>query len=96
MIKPVGEGRFGGVILLHGLPGNKFGLARLGNQIARMGAIVLMIDAPWAREKNLGRPEGQITLTPLDGDEQIQLIVDLRRGIDLLLQEGVDPAGSDT
>jgi dienelactone hydrolase len=92
MIKPVGEGRFGGVILLHGLPGNKFGLARLGNQIARMGAIVLMIDAPWAREENLGRPEGQITLTPLDRDEQIQLIVDLRRGIDLLLQEGVDPA----
>jgi uncharacterized protein len=92
LVKPDGEGPFGGVILLHGLPGNRFGLARLGNQIARMGAVVLMIDAPWAREEALGRPEGQITLTPLDRDEQIQLIVDLRRGIDLLLHEGVDPA----
>jgi dienelactone hydrolase len=92
MVKPDGEGPFGGVILLHGLPGNRFGLARLGNQIASMGAIILMIDAPWAREEALGRPEGQITLTPLDRDEQIQLIVDLRRGIDLLLREGADPA----
>jgi dienelactone hydrolase len=92
LVKPDGEGPFGGVVLLHGLPGNRFGLARLGNQIARMGAVVLMIDAPWAREEALGRPEGQITLTPLDRDEQIQLIVDLRRGIDLLLQEGADPA----
>ncbi|HET6770367.1 MAG TPA: hypothetical protein VFH75_01840, partial [Actinomycetota bacterium] len=87
MVKPDGEGPLGGVILLHGLPGNRFGLARLGSQIARMGAIVLMIDAPWAREEALGRPEGQITLTPLDRDEQIQLIVDLRRGIDLLIHE---------
>jgi Tol biopolymer transport system component/dienelactone hydrolase len=92
MVKPDGEGPFGGVILLHGLPGNRFGLARLGTQIARMGAVVLMIDAPWAREEALGRPEGQITLTPLDRDEQIQLIVDLRRGIDLLLREGADVA----
>jgi dipeptidyl aminopeptidase/acylaminoacyl peptidase len=91
MVKPEAAGPLGGVILLHGLPSNRFGLARLGNQIARMGAIVLMIDAPWAREENLGRPEGQITLTPLDREEQIQLIVDLRRGIDLLLQEGADP-----
>jgi dipeptidyl aminopeptidase/acylaminoacyl peptidase len=89
--KPDQAGPLGGVILLHGLPSNRFGLARLGNQIARMGAIVLMIDAPWAREENLGRPEGQITLTPLDREEQIQLVVDLRRGIDLLLQEGADP-----
>lgn len=58
MVKPSGEGPFGGVILLHGLPGNRFGLARLGSQIARTGAIVLMIDAPWAREENLGRPGG--------------------------------------
>jgi uncharacterized protein len=88
--KPHRAGPLGGVILLHGLPSNRFGLARLGNQIARMGAVVLMIDAPWAREENLGRPEGQITLTPLDREEQIQLVVDLRRGVDLLLQEGAD------
>jgi Tol biopolymer transport system component/cephalosporin-C deacetylase-like acetyl esterase len=91
LAKPDAAGPLGGVILLHGLPSNRFGLARLGNQIAGMGAIVLMIDAPWAREENLGRPEGQITLTPIDREEQIQLIVDLRRGIDLLLQEGADP-----
>ena len=91
LAKPDVAGPLGGVILLHGLPSNRFGLARLGNQIAHMGAIVLMIDAPWAREENLGRPEGQITLTPLDREEQIQLIVDLRRGIDLLLHEGTDP-----
>jgi dipeptidyl aminopeptidase/acylaminoacyl peptidase len=92
LAKPKGDGPLGGVILLHGLPSNRFGLARLGNQIARMGAVVLMIDAPWAREEALGRPEGQITLTPLDREEQIQLIVDLQRGVDLLLQEDADPA----
>jgi dienelactone hydrolase len=57
---------------------------------ARMGAVVLLIDAPFAR-----RPNGMsasVTMTEQDRREQIQLIVDLRRGVDLLLSRlEVDP-----
>jgi len=57
---------------------------------ARMGAVVLLIDAPFARRTN-GMNEA-VTMTEQDRREQIQLIVDLRRGVDLLLSRPeVDP-----
>jgi dienelactone hydrolase len=57
---------------------------------ARMGAVVLLIDAPFARRA--GGLNSPFILTEQDRREQIQLIVDLRRGIDLLLSlPEVDP-----
>jgi hypothetical protein len=59
----------------------------LAKDLVQTGAVVLTISAPSARIP--GRD--WITFTPLDRDEQIQLMVDLRRGVDLLIQhEKVD------
>jgi hypothetical protein len=64
-------------------------LFRLCEDLVHTGAVVLTISAPSARTP--GRD--WITFTPRDRDEQIQLMVDLRRGVDLLTQhQKVDPA----
>ena len=85
---PDGAGPFAGVILAHGMPANaKFMTAR-GVYIARHGAVVVAIDAPFARRE--GPP---ITGTAADSAEQVQLVVDLQRAVDLLLaRRDVDPA----
>lgn len=55
--------------------------------IAAMGAVVLAIDAPFAR-----RSGAQVYFSPRDSAEHVQLIVDLQHGLDFLLsQPGVDP-----
>jgi hypothetical protein len=46
-------------------------------------AVAILIDAPFNHPQQ-GRVRGDISLTPGDCDEQIQLIVDLRRAMDLL------------
>jgi dienelactone hydrolase len=48
--------------------------------IARHGAVVIALDAPFNR-----RPGGPTTFTPRDSAEQVQLIVDLQRAVDVLL-----------
>lgn len=77
---PRGGGPFAGVILAHGAPGNAEAFTGRAVYIARHGAVVLAIDAPFNR-----RPGGPITLTPQDSVEQVQLIVDLQRAVDVLL-----------
>ena len=85
---PAGTGPFAGVVLMHGLPGNAEAFTGRGVYIARHGAVVIAIDAPWARAA--GPP---ITLTPADSAVQVQLIVDLQRAVDVLLaRRDVDPA----
>jgi dienelactone hydrolase len=68
-----------GIVLMHGLPGDARHMAPLGLQLARHGAVVLAIDAPFARRQ--GEP---IRFTPEDRAEQIQLIKDLQRAVDVL------------
>jgi dienelactone hydrolase len=77
---PRGEGPFAGVILAHGAPGNAEAFTGRAVYIARHGAVVIAIDAPFNR-----RPGGPMTLTPRDSVEQVQLIVDLQRAVDVLL-----------
>jgi dienelactone hydrolase len=89
LLVPEGAGPFAGVILMHGSDGSRRTMLFLAEYLIQTGAVVLTISAPAARIP--GRD--WITFTPLDRDEQIQLIVDLRRGVDLLTQhEKVDPA----
>ena len=85
---PNGSGPFAGVVVMHGMPGNSEGVMGIGLTIARAGAVVVAIDAPWAR-----RPGGQpLSLTPADSVDQVQLIIDLQRAVDLLLaRSDVDP-----
>jgi len=90
LVVPDGKGPFAGMLFQHGMPSTHQPLIPAGVIYARMGAVVLLIDAPFARRANgLNRP---MTITEQDRREQIQYIVDLRRGVDLLLSRSdVDP-----
>jgi poly(3-hydroxybutyrate) depolymerase len=90
LVVPDGAGPFAGMLYQHGMPSTRQALIPAAVTYARMGAVVLLIDAPFARRPN-GMDE-PLTFTDQDRHEQIQLIVDLRRGIDLLLSRSeVDP-----
>jgi hypothetical protein len=95
LVIPDGDGPFAGLLLQHGMgagshPGaRKFHLPE-AEIYARLGAVVLLIDAPF------NRPEhgiySSMYLSEKDRQEQIQYIIDLRRGVDLLLSmREVDP-----
>jgi dienelactone hydrolase len=68
-----------GIVLMHGMPGNARGMAGLGQLLAQQGAVVIAIDAPFARRA--GPP---VQFTAQDRAEQVQLIVDLQRAVDVL------------
>jgi len=90
LVVPDGPGPFAGMLYQHGMPSTRQPLIPGAVTYARLGAVVLMIDAPFARREN-GLDESLI-FAEQDRREQIQLVVDLRRGIDLLLsQPHVDP-----
>ncbi len=77
---PQGSGPFAGVVLAHGAPGNSEAFVGRGVYIAKHGAVVIAIDAPFNR-----REGGPMTRTARDSAEQVQLIVDLQRAVDVLL-----------
>jgi dienelactone hydrolase len=88
LFAPKGPGPFPGLLLQHGLPASRDQMLPDGVRFAAAGAVVLAIDAPFARSQ---RPP--LYFTEQDRLDQIQLIVDLQRGVDLLLSRGdVDPA----
>lgn len=90
LILPNGSGPFAGLIIQHGMPANRQGVLLYGAAYARLGAVVIAIDAPFARPENENR--APLTLTEQDHKDQIQLIVDLRRAVDLLVaRPDVDP-----
>jgi dienelactone hydrolase len=68
-----------GIVLMHGMPGNARGMAALGRLLAEHGAVGIAIDAPFARRA--GPP---VRFSTQDRDEQIQLIKDLQRAVDVL------------
>jgi hypothetical protein len=90
LVVPDGAGPFAGMLYQHWMPSTRQPMIPAAVNYARMGAVVLLIDAPFARRPN-GMDEA-LSFTEQDRREQIQLIVDLRRGIDLLLSRPeVDP-----
>lgn len=85
LILPPGEGRHSAVLFLHPGQGDRstfvdeaVGLA------ARHGFVSLTISAPFLRPENKGRNGGNPWAPEASRTEQIQTIVDLRRGFDLL------------
>lgn len=85
---PPGGGRKAGIVNLHGAPGSARRVAGGAAALARRGAVVVSIDAPFARR---GGPIP--TFTEADRAEQVQLVIDLQRAVDLLLaRPDVDPA----
>jgi dienelactone hydrolase len=87
---PTGDGPHAGIVVMHGMPGSRAGARFVAEAYARAGAVTVAISAPWARPD--GPRDEIITYTEKDRKEQIQLIQDLRRAVDLLLEEPtVDP-----
>jgi uncharacterized protein len=84
VVVPKGKGPFPGVIVQHGLPDTKEGMLPASIDLARTGALAILIDAPFNRPAQGRVRSDPLTFTPKDRDEQIQLIVHLRRAIDLL------------
>jgi dienelactone hydrolase len=64
---------------MHGMPGNAGVMAGQAQLLASLGAVVIAIDAPFARRA--GEP---VRFTTQDRDEQVQLIKDLQRAVDVL------------
>lgn len=81
---PDGRGPFPGVLLLHGMPSSAEGMLPEAERLARRGAVSLAITAPFARSHRIGVQQG-LNFDERDRAEQIQLVIDLRRGVDLLL-----------
>jgi len=82
LYEPTGEGPYAGIVMLHGMPGSRADSAMFGPRYTQAGAVVLAISAPWARPD--GPRDRILTFTKKDREEQIQLIQDLRRAVDLL------------
>jgi dienelactone hydrolase len=68
-----------GIVLMHGLPGTARQMAGEGQALAERGAVVIAIDAPFARRS--GSP---VRFGAADRTEQVQLIKDLQRAVDVL------------
>jgi uncharacterized protein len=68
-----------GIVLMHGLPGNARQMAPYATALAQYGAVVIAIDAPFFRRG--GEP---VLFTDQDRAEQIQLLKDLQRAVDVL------------
>ena len=68
-----------GIVLMHGMPGNARAMAGQGQGLAAHGAVVIAIDAPFARRS--GQP---VRLNLEDRAEQVQLMKDLQRAVDVL------------
>jgi dienelactone hydrolase len=80
LFDPVGRpGPRPGIVLMHGMPGTARSMAGQGQGLAEHGAVVIAIDAPFARRG--GQP---VRFTAQDRTEQIQLIKDLQRAVDVL------------
>ena len=87
---PNEPGRKPAVVMVHGLSGNAATMASHANAVARLGAVILSLDAPLARR---GDTPFRLRLTPSDSVDQVQLIWDLQRAVDILVtRTDVDPA----
>ncbi len=78
------------IILMHGSPGSSRDgwLIDYARTYANYGAVVIAIDAPFARRTDFGNT---LHMTKQDRDEQIQLMRDLERAVDVLrAQPNVD------
>jgi dienelactone hydrolase len=85
LIVPRGTGPFAGIVMQRSME------LEFGMRYAGYGAVVIYVDPPSFRPQNEG-PRGILTFTEQDREEQIQLIIDLRRAVDLLMaRPDVDP-----
>jgi dienelactone hydrolase len=83
LVVPKGRGPFAGLVFMHWGFGYRSSFLAEALMLARTGAVSLMIDAPylrpapWRHEFDTSKPE-------VNRDVYVQMVVDLRRGVDLL------------
>ena len=64
VVVPKGKGPFPGVIVQHGLPDTKEGILPAGIDLARTGALAILIDAPFNRPQQGRIRSDPLTFTP--------------------------------
>ncbi len=74
------RGRLAAIVMGHGAPGNGSTLAPRARYLARHGAVVLVVDAPFARRD----PSQPLHFTARDSADLVQQVIDYRRGLDFL------------
>jgi dienelactone hydrolase len=89
LIVPRGKGRFPAIVYMHGSSGDIELMTPEARYFARLGAAGLLIDSPHIRPGGYA-PDGSMGstwpyFTEQDRLDQIQLIVDLQRAVDLLI-----------
>lgn len=86
LVVPPGKGKFAAVIFMHMRPGSRTVFLDEALTYARMGVVSLLIDAPFSRAGESKRDfDPAVTHPEIDRDIYIQTVVDLRRGVDLLV-----------
>jgi dienelactone hydrolase len=77
-----------GIISMHGMPERAEDMIELPlAAMACFGATAIAIDAPYARADRMVAP---LVFDETDRDETIQLVVDLRRAVDVLESKGIE------
>lgn len=82
-----------GIIFMHSRPGSRNNFLDEALSLAKAGAVSLLIDAPFSRAGESKREfDSTVTKPEADRDIYIQTVIDLRRGVDLLVSRSdVDP-----
>ncbi|MFL6521283.1 MAG: alpha/beta hydrolase family protein [Chthoniobacterales bacterium] len=96
LVEPSGKGPFAGILFGHWMmPRSSFRNRRefLDEAVllARSGAVSLLTDAPMVRPGFVAEKEG-LKAEVQNAEASRQQVIDFRRGLDLLLARGVDPA----
>lgn len=90
IVVPPGKGPFGGILYMHWGQGNRGEWLAEGVEMAKRGAVCIMIDAPYWRPEV--PPPGPNNRAEFERDNHIQMVVDLRRAVDVLAErKDVDP-----
>jgi len=92
LVVPKGKGPFAAVLFGHWGNGTRAEFIPEAKIYARAGAISLIPDYPWDRPQPWRKTPDNFDKSDLAREAEIQAVVDLRRGIDLLLaRPDVDP-----
>jgi dienelactone hydrolase len=83
IVRPAGNGPFGAIVYMHWGQGNKSEWLAEGVEMAKTGAVCIMIDAPYWRP-DVPAPTDK-NKNEAERDGYIQMVVDLRRSVDVLV-----------
>jgi dienelactone hydrolase len=92
LVVPKGKGPFAAILFGHWGNGTRAEFIPEAKIYAKAGAVSLLPDYPWDRSQPWYKSVDHMDKPELDRDTEIQAVIDLRRGIDLLLaRPDVDP-----